>query len=122
MIWRRLRIAGSTSLTQFHHIFQIAMNWDDDHLHKFRIYGKEYGIYYPGGVLYSDDPDDVHVEQFKFEPGDRFIYTYNYVSNHAHDIRVESIDRLDESHWTPICIGGKRLTNIDSWSPLELPF
>ena len=39
MIWRRLRISGSTSLAQFHHVIQIAMGWDDDYLHKFRING-----------------------------------------------------------------------------------
>ena len=62
------------------------------------------------------EPDDVHVDQFEFEPGDRFVYTYNYFSNHVHDIRVESIDQVDESHWTPVCMGGKRLTDIDAWS------
>ena len=122
MTWRRLRICGSTSLAQFHHIIQIAMKWDGDHLHKFRIYAKEYGISYPGGNTYLDESDDVHVDQFEFEPGDRFIYTYNYFSNHVHDIRVESVDQLDESHWTPVCMSGKRLTDIDSWSPPELPF
>ena len=49
MIWRRLRISVGTSLAQFHHVILIAMGWDDDFLNKFRIYGKEYGIHYPGG-------------------------------------------------------------------------
>ena len=31
MIWRRLRISGSASLAQFHHVIQIAMGWDDDY-------------------------------------------------------------------------------------------
>ena len=87
-------------LAQLHHVIQIAMGWDDDHLHKFRIYGQEYGIYYPGGKLYSDDPDDVHIDRFDFEPGDRFHRTtYNFIDNLVHDIRVESIVHLDESHW-----------------------
>jgi hypothetical protein len=87
-------ISGSTSLAQLHHIIQIAMNWDNDHPHKFPIYAKEYGISYPGGNTYLDEPDDVNVDQFEFEAGDRFIYTYNYFSHHVHDIRVESIDQL----------------------------
>jgi hypothetical protein len=96
MIWRRLRISGSSSLAQFHHVIQIAMGWDD--------------------------PNDVRIDAFEFGPGDRFIYTYNYVDNLVHDIRVESIVPLDESHWTPDCIGGNQLTARDSWPPPELPF
>jgi len=44
MIWRRLRIRGNTSLADLHHIIQIAMSWDNDHLHCFHIYGEDYGI------------------------------------------------------------------------------
>ena len=33
MIWRRLRIPGSTSLADLHHIIQLAMSWDDEYLH-----------------------------------------------------------------------------------------
>ena len=122
MIWHRLRISGSTTLAQFHSVIQIAMGWDDDFLHKFRIYGKEFGIHYPGGAFYSDDPNDVRIDAFEFEPGDRFIYTYNYFDNLVHDIRVESMVHLDESHWIPVCIGGNQLIDRDSWSPPDCPF
>jgi len=46
MIWRRFWIPGNTSLADFHHIIQTAYRWDDDHLHRFHIYGKDYGIGY----------------------------------------------------------------------------
>ena len=42
MIWRRLKIPGNTSLAQLHHIIQIVNNWDDEYLHQFHIYGKDY--------------------------------------------------------------------------------
>jgi hypothetical protein len=44
MIWRRLRVQGNTSLAELHHIIQIAMGWDNEHLHSFRIYGEDYGV------------------------------------------------------------------------------
>ncbi len=53
MIWRRLRIPGSTSLAEFHQIIQIVFGWNDDHLHLFHIYGKDYGISYLGGRFNS---------------------------------------------------------------------
>lgn len=31
MIWRRLKISGSTSLALFQHVIQIDMGWDDDY-------------------------------------------------------------------------------------------
>ena len=39
MNWRRLRLPGSTSIADFHHIIQIAMGWDNDYLHCFHIFG-----------------------------------------------------------------------------------
>lgn len=47
MIWRRLQVPGNTSLAQLHHIIQISYGWDDDYLHRFHIYGKDYGIALP---------------------------------------------------------------------------
>ncbi|WP_275382181.1 IS1096 element passenger TnpR family protein [Xenorhabdus bovienii] len=50
MVWRRLRLAADTSLAALHCIIQIVQGWDDDHLHLFHIYGKDYGISYDGGI------------------------------------------------------------------------
>ena len=44
MVWRRLKIAGDTSLAALHTIIQIAYGWDDEFLHRFHIYGNDYGI------------------------------------------------------------------------------
>ncbi|WP_176488501.1 plasmid pRiA4b ORF-3 family protein [Candidatus Regiella insecticola] len=56
MVWRRFRVAAHTSLAALHYIIQIAQGWDDEHLHQFHIYGKDYGIAYEGGIGFSDDP------------------------------------------------------------------
>lgn len=37
------------------------MTQDGDHLCKFRIYAKEYGISNPGGDMCLGEPDDVNV-------------------------------------------------------------
>ncbi|WP_340618062.1 IS1096 element passenger TnpR family protein [Xenorhabdus entomophaga] len=55
MVWRRFRLSGGTSLATFHYIIQIAQGWQDDHLHQFRIYGKNYGISYSGGIGFPDN-------------------------------------------------------------------
>ncbi len=92
MIWRRLQIPGHTSLTDLHHIIQIVNGWDDDHLHLFHIYGKDYGIPYVGGMAFSDDPNFVHIDDFEFDIGDRLVYEYNFFEHWLHDIRIEAIE------------------------------
>ena len=72
MVWRRLRIPGNTSLAQLHNIIQIAYNWDDEYLHQFHIYGKDYGLSYAGGILFSDDARQVFLKDFEFDAGDKF--------------------------------------------------
>ncbi len=45
MIWRRLLLCGDSTITDLHYIIQITMGWSDDHLNRFRIHGKQYGVY-----------------------------------------------------------------------------
>jgi hypothetical protein len=36
-------------------VIQVLMGWEDDHLHRFRIHGRDYGIAYIGGPMFADD-------------------------------------------------------------------
>lgn len=44
MIWRRLLVCSTSTITDLHYILQFTMGWSDDHLNRFRIHGKQYGI------------------------------------------------------------------------------
>ena len=66
MNWRRLRLPGSTSIADFHHIIQIAMGWDNDYLHCFHIFGKDYGIAYEGGLSSSYNPHKVTMDKLEY--------------------------------------------------------
>ena len=39
LIWRRVLVRSDSTIADLHHILQIAMGWDDAHLHRFRICG-----------------------------------------------------------------------------------
>jgi hypothetical protein len=106
MIWRRLRLPAQTSLADLHYIIQMAMGWDDEHLHCFHIFGKDYGISYVGGLSFADNPHDVTVDGFGFDIGDRFTYTYNFFDNCLCDIRIEDI-QTDGGNVIPFCTGGQ---------------
>jgi hypothetical protein len=42
-VWRRVMLADSLSIADLHRVIQLLMGWDDDHLHRFRIHGRDYG-------------------------------------------------------------------------------
>ncbi len=104
MIWRRLRVRGDTSIADLHYIIQTSMGWDDDHLHGFHIYGEYYGISYVGGIGFNHDARQVKIDDFDFDTGERFEYTYNFIEHWLCDIRVEVIEALSTP--VPSCFGG----------------
>lgn len=106
MIWRRLLVTSDTSIAQLHHIVQTVMGWEDLHLHRFRVYGKEYGIYREGGMLFDDDPYQVLLSSFKLRAGERFVYEYDMGDFWQHDIRLERVLLPEANKTYPLCIAG----------------
>lgn len=47
-VWQRVLVRSGTSIALLHHVVQVAMGWEDVHLHKFRIHGRDYGTSYEG--------------------------------------------------------------------------
>jgi len=119
MIWRRLRIPGSTSLVDLHHMIQIINGWDDDHLHRFHIYGNDYGIAYAGGLSFSDDAHLVYLDDFDFDVGDRFTYEYNFFEHWLQDIRIEAIETESTSPAHPFCVKGNGMPGATKYDEYE---
>ena len=59
LIWRRLLVRGDTSVARLHQILQIAFGWQDMHLHRFEIRGREYGVHQEGGVFFDTEAHEV---------------------------------------------------------------
>jgi hypothetical protein len=108
MIWRRLLVCSDSSIANLHHIIQIAMGWTDTHLHRFIIHGKQYGISQPGGLWFSDDPNQVKLSNFRFRVKEHFLYEYDFGDRWQHQIRVEAILTPHPNRFYPVCIAGKR--------------
>jgi hypothetical protein len=106
-VWRRVLVAGESTISFFHEVVQVSMGWYNCHLHQFVIRGKEYGVSYAGGVLFADDPDKVRLSEFRFQPQERFEYLYDFGDNWEHKISLEKILPPDTTHTYPICIGGR---------------
>jgi hypothetical protein len=116
MIWRRLLVKSDSTIEDLHYIIQIAMGWEDIHLHHFIIHGKQYGITQPGGIGFSDRVRVVKLATFGFRVKERFIYEYDFSIHPAmgawrywwrHEIRVEAILTPQANQIYPVCVGGK---------------
>ncbi|HEU5098828.1 MAG TPA: plasmid pRiA4b ORF-3 family protein [Roseiflexaceae bacterium] len=108
LIWRRLLVTSETTIAELHATIQFAFGWSDSHLHRFVIHGKSYGIAYPGGMSFADNPDQLRLADFHFRTGERFTYEYNFHIPWHHEIRVEQIVSPAPGQRYPSCIGGAR--------------
>ncbi len=77
-VWRRVRLADSLSIADLHQVIQLLMGWDDDHLHRFCVHSRDYGIAYVGGPSFGEDAAAVPLSRFGFRPTERFLYEYRF--------------------------------------------
>lgn len=109
-VWRRVRLADELSIAELHRVIQILMGWDDDHLHRFRIHGRDYGIAYIGGPNFGEDAAAVPLSLFGFRPTERFLYEYDFTAGWQIEVRVERVIQAAprENHRIPVCIAGRQ--------------
>ena len=61
-VWRRVALPGGYTLDRVHRAIQLAMGWQDYHLHSFEIDGIQYGQPDPDGELDLRDELDVRLD------------------------------------------------------------
>jgi hypothetical protein len=94
------------AFAQLHEYIQIAFDWSGEHLHCFRIQGKDYGIAYLGGMSFEDNPHKVLLSRFRLHPRESFRYRYDFIANWQVDIRLETILPQQQRCALPVCTGG----------------
>ena len=75
--------------------------------------GENYGISYEGGLRSTHNTRQVFLDNFGFEAGDRFTYTYNFAAFWLGDIRIEAIEPL--STQITRCFGGSGCQSEDGF-------
>jgi len=108
-VWRRVTLVDSLSIADLHRVIQLLMGWDDNHLHRFRIHGRDYGIAYIGGMNFDEDAGAVPLSQFGFRPTERFLYEYDFTAGWQIEVRVEKVieEAPCEGHRIPVCAAGR---------------
>lgn len=110
-IWRRLDLPGDLMLDELHDVLQVAMGWEDGHLHKFGVgVDRRTRAYFITGFDLSEGDegvaeDDVRLDQVVSAKGDRLFYDYDFGDGWEHVLVVEEV--LDDPPPAPVCLKGK---------------
>jgi hypothetical protein len=105
-VWRRIAVPGGYTLDRLHRVIQLAMGWQDCHLHSFDIGSVGYGVPDPDGMLEIRDELDFRLDAVAGKDT-RFTYTYDFGDWWEHEIVVEDVlgPELDERY--PTCDDGE---------------
>ena len=109
-IWRRLLVPSDLNLTQLHDVLQVAMGWQDGHLHEFRAGGRRFGPPDPEDQFMADDVGDerkVRVFALFGRTGAKAIYTYDFGDTWEHSIALEKLLPANPNMIYPICTDGR---------------
>lgn len=108
-IWRRILLSADTSLARLHHILQVAMGWEEAHLHEFIVGGEEYGPTELGEDLDVLDERRLQLAQALRAPKDKLLYVYDMGDNWEHEVLLEKVlSPADAEGPLPRVITGKR--------------
>jgi len=106
-IWRRLVVADATPLPLLHRIFQISFGWHDYHLHEFRVGALRFGVPDEEFPPPHIDEQGIRLYQLAYQPGDRFLYTYDFGDSWDHEVVLEELRAVEEPQG-PKCTDGER--------------
>ena len=107
LIWRRLLVRSDSTVAQLHEVLQVAFGWDDEHLNRFEIRGREYAVYRDGGGMIGIDATGVRLRDLKLRRLERFVYEYDFGDSWIHDLRLEATSLINPRRTYPVCVAGK---------------
>lgn len=111
-IWRGLDLRGDINLDRLHHVIQLAMGWQDCHLHRFTLEAAE-----GTGPSLLTDADvsqgrkglreaDVRLDQTVTANGDRLLYEYDFGDGWTHLLLVEAVRPVAADDRMAVCLQG----------------
>ena len=110
-IWRRLLVKPDLPLSDLHLAIQIAMGWDNSHLHQFikdrKFYSERLEEDWTWDDAHNIDYSEMHVSDLLTKEKDKIEYEYDFGDGWVHEIRLEKILPADDTMKSPVCIGGE---------------
>jgi len=112
-IWRSVVVPSLATLGDLHQVIQIVFGWDGDHLHAFRIGGRNYSD--PSfGLEETGEEEDVRVRD-AFRGKIPVGYEYDFGASWQHEITLQKVLSLDPTATYPVCVA------FQGESPEEYP-
>jgi len=111
-IWRRLLVPADLTLEQLHDVLQLAMGWENCHLHEFRIGRQRFGKPDPmertfGGPRAASERT-ARLFSVLGRAGAKAEYTYDFGDSWEHQIVVEKCLAREPGRVYPACLAGER--------------
>lgn len=104
-VWRRLLVPADSRLDRLHGVIQVAMGWEDCHMHAFSDGSCEYGI--EDRELGHGDERKATLGGLLKREGERIRYTYDFGDDWEHEIVVEGVLATEPGVRYPLCLAGK---------------
>jgi hypothetical protein len=105
-VWRRLVVPSTFSLYELHCVVQVAMGWDNSHLHDFTIKRQRYTL--PDPDEFGDPLDETKAcLRDVARARTKILYQYDYGDSWNHVIVVEKV-LADGDAQLPTCVDGAR--------------
>jgi hypothetical protein len=110
-VWRRIQVWEDFTLGQLHRALQIAMGWEDCHLHQFKIGQTTYSV--PDPDARFGEPGIVNENRKKLKDvvqrvGTQFGYLYDFGDDWQHQLLLEAILLPESRTQYPRCMAGER--------------
>lgn len=111
-IWRRLLVPSDLTLEKLHNVLQIAMGWENCHMHDFRIGQQRYGEPDPMELAFGGPRTASERTARLFDvldrAGTKAVYTYDFGDSWEHRITVEKRLAPEPGRAYPVCLAGER--------------
>ena len=109
-IWRRLLVPADITLEKLHRVLQVAMGWEDEHLHHFMVGKVIYESPHPYADTFGDPDTESAVTARLCEVLPRvkakMDYEYDFGDGWLHRIEVEKIVEQPVEEQVPSCLAG----------------
>jgi hypothetical protein len=108
-IWRQLEIGEGATLTELHEAVQACMEWENAHMHQFRIGSRVFGpAYEPDVDDETEDEEGLSLTEAFSHKDTKVLYDYDFGDNWEHEIVLQGKVPANEELEYPRCTAGGR--------------
>lgn len=109
-IWRRVQVPGEITLAELHDVIQVAMGWENCHLHEFQIGADRYApsVNEEFDTAMTAGDTDVKLCDVVKRARAKFRYTYDFGDDWRHTLMVEKTAPPEPGVEYPRCLAGER--------------